>query len=130
MLPAVRSFCFDHFTVEDQIDARIKCTAIWRQPISKESPLFEACVIRREGSSQSRAYIASVFQFCKAATRIDSIDSRWSLRHTSFVERNVVTSQIFRCGLNTFKTACRGLRCSDWFTPAVPNFYGQARIYH
>ena len=32
-----QTFCFDHFTVENQIDARIKSTAIRRQTICSES---------------------------------------------------------------------------------------------
>jgi len=32
ILPLVRTFCFDHFTVENQIDTSIKITAI-RRPL-------------------------------------------------------------------------------------------------
>jgi len=36
ILPPVRTFCFDHFT-ENQMDVRIKITAIQRQTICRES---------------------------------------------------------------------------------------------
>jgi len=35
ILPLVRTFCFDHFTVENQIDTSIKITAIRRQTICR-----------------------------------------------------------------------------------------------
>jgi len=37
MLPLARTFCFDHVTVENLIDARIKSTAIRRQTICRET---------------------------------------------------------------------------------------------
>jgi len=35
--PLVRTFCFDHFTAENQSDARINSTEIRRQTICRES---------------------------------------------------------------------------------------------
>jgi len=37
ILPSVRTFCFDHFTVKNKIDTRTKTTAIRRQTMCKES---------------------------------------------------------------------------------------------
>jgi len=55
ILPPVRTFCFDHFTVEDQIDTRIKVRLIEGR-LSAESPLFETCVIGRGHNVHSKCF--------------------------------------------------------------------------
>jgi len=47
ILPLVRTLCFDHFAVENQIDAGIKSTAIRRQTICREPLNRYVCYWKR-----------------------------------------------------------------------------------
>jgi len=57
ILPPFKVCCFDHFTVENQIDARIKSTSIRRQTICRESLILNLRYWKR-----SIIYMASVFK--------------------------------------------------------------------
>jgi len=62
ILPPVRTFCFDHFTVQNQIDAKIKRSAIWRQTNCGEFVIRR--VRRREHNLRNKCF--PVLQTCHA----------------------------------------------------------------
>jgi len=63
MLPPVRTFCFDHSTVQNQTDAEQEIRR-FEGRLTAESSLFELTLLE-----ELTIYIGSVFRFCKAATR-------------------------------------------------------------
>ena len=65
ILPPFWTFSFHHFTVENQIDARIKIRR-FESKITVKSPLFESNVIRREHNFHSKCF--SVLQTCNTRT--------------------------------------------------------------
>ena len=59
-----RNFCFNHFTVEEQIDARTKISAIRRQTICRETLNLHVLYWKK-----SMIYTESVLRICKADPR-------------------------------------------------------------
>jgi len=111
MLPLVRTFCFDHFTVQNQTDARIRRTAIQRQ-----TNFAEFLKSKRELLGEHNLH-SKCFSF--SANLRQMYARRKVLRHRSFVKRNVFMSQSFNCGshkFRAFKTTSRCSHCTVWFT--------------
>jgi len=50
ILPPVRTFCFDHFTVKNQTYTRTKSTAIRRQTIYTESLIRKRALLEEQYS--------------------------------------------------------------------------------
>jgi len=91
ILTPVRTFCFDHFTVDNQIDVRIKSRAIRRQTICRESLIRNVLYWKR-----GIMYIASVFNVLQSCDAGRLVGRFYVTDHSS--KRIVFISQSFRCG--------------------------------